>query len=89
MDGGPRVDVLVVSATSKGKDQTIARTLASKPRAPEEITPAERDMPPRKRLRHFPYFTVQLRERPRVQLDRGGARDPVPRETLTLLALAL
>jgi hypothetical protein len=38
MDGGPHVDVLVVSATSKGKDQTIARTLASKPRASEEIT---------------------------------------------------
>jgi hypothetical protein len=37
----------------------IARMLASKPRVSEGVTPAEREMPPRKKLRRSPYFTVQ------------------------------
>lgn len=58
VDGDPHLLVAVASSRSKGKDQTIARMLASKPCVPEEITPAEREMPPRKKLRRFPYFTV-------------------------------
>lgn len=73
--------VAVASPRSKGKDQTIARTLASKPRASEEITLAQREMPPSKKLRHSPYFTVEpvRGERRRVQHRCGS---PVRADTV-------